>query len=60
MTLSGDIGGVEYGLNLYTYILAVYYQLFGCTYLDSKLINCFIGGCNNDTSISLSPEIFSR
>ncbi|MFA6142132.1 MAG: glycosyltransferase family 39 protein [Candidatus Omnitrophota bacterium] len=38
-----DMGGADYGINPFTYLLALYYRFFNCNYLSSKLINCLIG-----------------
>lgn len=55
-----DIGGVDYGVNPFTYMLALFYRLFGASYIDSKFINCLIGALTPLAAYFLAGKIFSN
>ncbi len=48
-----------YGVNLYTYFLALFYKIFGFNYLSSKLISCLIGGAVPVLIYKISRTMFS-
>ncbi len=51
---------VWFGMNLYTYILAVFYSVFGFKLAASKFINCYIGAMIPIMAYFISARIADR
>jgi 4-amino-4-deoxy-L-arabinose transferase-like glycosyltransferase len=54
-----DMGGKEYGLNAYTYFLAMIYRFFEPNYLYSKIFNCLLGVFGALMTYLVARKIFS-
>ena len=48
----------QFGLNPYTYLLAIFYKLFGFHPVSSKIINCILGTMVGWVSYLIGREIF--
>jgi len=54
-----DLGGDEYGVNPFTYLLSLFYTFFKPAYFSSKLLNCFIGSVTPLFVYFLGKKMFS-